>query len=122
MKELIALVDGVDVGDARAAFYYLSRYLKQAEYYDRYEKDFFEDDFQSEPSEFGKELTFKLISFIEGAQKKKASEFTDDEYIFWADKINEIESNLDPELTSEQVESARVIIEEIYPPILGRKD
>lgn len=47
MKELIALIDGIDVGDARAAFYYLSRYLKQAEYYDRYEKDFFEDDFQS---------------------------------------------------------------------------
>ncbi|MFM4977932.1 hypothetical protein [Aeromonas rivipollensis] len=49
MKEFIELINGVETSDARAAFYYLGRYLKQAEHYWRYEKDFFEDDYQSKP-------------------------------------------------------------------------
>ena len=110
MKEFIELINGVETSDARAAFYYLGRYLKQAENYWRYEKDFFEDDYQSKPSEVAKDLTFSLIDFIEEYEGRKADDFTDEQYIFWVDKLNEVESNLDPEPTKEQVEVARAFM------------
>jgi len=56
MKNIEDIVQGHDITDVRAAFYYLSRYLKQADYFDEYKKDFFEDDYQSAPSEVAKEL------------------------------------------------------------------
>ncbi|WP_312488268.1 hypothetical protein [Massilia timonae] len=122
MEEMAKLIEGVSVADARAAFYYLGRYLKQAGHYNRYGKDFFEDNDYSEPSEIGKELTFKLIDFIESSENKKARNFSDKEYLYWTDRIAQIESNLDPELTQEQIDSAKAVMEGIRPPTLGRND
>src|SRR5688572_19138058 len=79
MNKLENVIFGFDIPDIRAAFYYLSRYLKQADSIDEYEKDFFEDDFRSAPSEIAKKLTFSLIEFIEMQAGKKASEFNDQE-------------------------------------------
>lgn len=121
MKNFNKLIEGFVTADARSAFYYLGRYLKQAEHYDKYEKDFFEDDYQSKPSEIAKELTFKLIDYIEESQNKKASQFTDEEYFNWLDRIVEIESKLDPEPTAEQVESAKAVLDSIIPPSLNAK-
>lgn len=114
MKKFIKIINGVETSDARSAFYYLGRYLKQAEHYSRYEKDFFEDDYQSRPSKAAKKLTFELIDFIENYQNKKVSEFTDEEYLFWLYQLNEAESKLEPEPTKAQVESATFIIEDLF--------
>jgi len=122
MEKLENLIEGFEIADIRAAFYYLSRYLKQADYIHEYEKDFFEDDFQSAPSETAKKLTFSLIEFIEKSAGKKASEFSDEEYFQWMDAINKIESELDPEPSSKTRKSAENIIEELYIPEIGKKD
>ncbi|WP_351008804.1 hypothetical protein [Shewanella sp. S1-58-MNA-CIBAN-0166] len=114
MKKFIELIEGAETSDARSAFYYLGRYLKQAEHYWRYEKDFFEDDYQSKPSEEAKALTFSLIDFIEEYENKKANDFTDEQYIFWVEKLDEVESKLDPEPTKEQIEVARAFIADEY--------
>ncbi|MBP1130866.1 hypothetical protein JOE25_002440 [Serratia sp. PL17] len=122
MKNFNDIIKGVNTSDARSALYYLGRYLKQAEYYIQYGKDFFEDDYQSKPTEEAKGLTLKLIDFIESYQEKKASDFTDEEYMFWVEKLNEVESKLDPEPTEEQRKLAESIINEIFqPPLTGEK-
>lgn len=122
MKKFKEIIEGVGALDARSAFYYLGRYLKQAEHYSRYEKDFFEDDYQSKPSEEAKKLTFVLIDFIESHQGKKASEFTDEEYIFWVEQLDDAESKLEPEPTKDQIETANSVINELFQsPLTGKK-
>ncbi|WP_187505877.1 hypothetical protein [Pantoea agglomerans] len=116
MKILENVIEGFEISDIRAAFYYLSRYLKQAEAINEYKKDFFEDDFQSAPSETAKKLTFSLIECIESNADKKASEFSNQEYLYWMDNINKIESELDPEPSLKTRRSAENIIKELYFP------
>ncbi|KGT88610.1 hypothetical protein [Enterobacter cancerogenus] len=122
MKNLENMIEGFEISDVRAAFYYLSRYLKQADYIHEYQKDFFEDDFQSAPSETAKKLTFSLIEFIETSAGKKASDFSDQEYFLWMDAINKIESELDPEPSYKTRKSAENIIEELFVPEIRKKD
>lgn len=120
MKKIEDIIFGFDIFDVRAAFYYLGRYLKQADYFAQYEKDFFEDNFQSVPSDTAKNLTFALIEFIEQVAGKKASEFTDEEYIVWLDVIDEVESKLDPEPSKDIIEAADSTIEGLSQPKLGK--
>jgi len=120
MKKLEDVISGYEVSDARAAFYYLSRYLKQADYFEEYEKDFFEDDSQSYPSVVAKTLTFSLIDFIEGDAGKKATEFSDEEYMHWMNAISLVENGLDPEPSREVRESAESAIEELFLPGIGK--
>ena len=122
MKKLEDVISGYEISDARAAFYYLSRYLKQADYFEEYEKDFFEDDFQSYPSVEAKKLTFSLIAFIEGIAGKKATEFSDEEYMSWMNAISFVENKLDPEPSKEVRESAESAIEELFLPKIGKNE
>ncbi|MFW2577994.1 hypothetical protein ACOL3B_03580 [Aliarcobacter butzleri] len=116
MNKLSDIIKGYNIVDVREAFYYLSRYLKMADYEDSYEKDFFEDDFRSIPSIEAQELTINLIKFIEKSTEKKAAEFTDTEYIQWMDEINEIESNLDPDVSIETIKFAELVIKNLDIP------
>ncbi|MDI4638905.1 MULTISPECIES: hypothetical protein [Halomonadaceae] len=122
MRNLKDLIKGFEISDVRAAFYYLSRYLKQADYFEEYEKDFFEDDYHSVPSEIAKNLTFSLISFIEEKSEKKALEFNDEEYIQWMDEIDSIESKLDPEPSMDVKNSADQVIDELFFPEIGKSN
>ena len=61
------------------------------------------------------------MDFIESSQNKKAVEFSDEEYIYWAEIIDAVESQLDPEPTPAQVESANIAINEIFPPSIKGK-
>ena len=114
MKEFEDILLGVNPLDIRSALYYLGRYLKQAEYYDRYKKNFFDDDYQSKPSKGIEDLTYQLINFIESYEGKKASEFSDDTFLFWVNRINEIEYNLEPEPKKGQIILAESIINDIF--------
>lgn len=116
MNELQSIVSKVSVSDARSAFYYLGRYLKQASFSDEYQKDIFDDGLESSPSEMVKKLTIKLVEFIEANQKKKCFELSDEEYFYWMDLIDNVESQLDPIPSEELVEIADKSIEELTPP------
>ncbi|GAB7217859.1 hypothetical protein [Dickeya oryzae] len=116
MKIIYDIIKNYEMLEARSAFYYLSRYLKQATHYDEYEKDLFIDDFYSAPSDKEKDLTLKLIKLIEAESGKKASDFTDSEYFYWMDIINDIESNLDPAPSQSVLESAEDALSKITYP------
>lgn len=116
MKAIFEIIEKHELSEARSAFYYLSRYLKQAEHYDEYEKDLFVDDFYSAPSEIEKKLTLELIKVIEDASGKRASELTDKEYADWMNVINEIESSLDPAPSTSVIESAEATLANISSP------
>lgn len=118
MNELKSLVLNIPLPEARSAFYYLSRYLKQAAH-DDYQKDIFDDYPQAELGEGAKTLTKQLIEFIEKRQGKLAKDFTDEEYSDWMDKIDAAESGLDPLPSTGQIVQAEKIIKELVIPTLG---
>ncbi len=117
MKTIKPLLSTIEVSDARSALYYLSRYLKQATIFEKYQKDIFEDTERSYPTEFVRKLTISLIDFIEHEQGMKASEFDLDTYSLWSDHVTEIEEGLDPEPTPEELERANTFVNAISMPV-----
>jgi|GEM_PF-1177405 hypothetical protein len=113
MKHFEEIICKNSIADLRSAFYYLSRFLKQASISDEYNKDFFEDDSPFVPSERVKSLTADMITIIESFQGKKTSLFTDDEVLYWMDSINDAESNLDPVLTPDKKAKVEIIISDL---------
>lgn len=106
MKDLEKLLEGYSTTEKRSSLYYLSRYVKQAETFEDYKKDIFEDDIDSIPTEAIKSLTINMIELIEKTAMKKASEFNESEFYYWMDKIAEIENDIDPEPNDEQINKA----------------
>ncbi|WP_339880641.1 hypothetical protein [uncultured Algoriphagus sp.] len=111
MKDLKNITEGFPIADIRSSLYYLGRYIKQAETFENYEKDIFEDGINSEPSIEVKELTKSMIEFVEKKADKKASKFNDDEFHFWMSSIAEFEENIDPEISQSKIEDAMRQIE-----------
>jgi len=109
MKTLQNLISPLSISDARASLYYLSRYLKQAASLGDDEKDIFEDEQNSAPGDFVVSKTRELINHIEKVEGKPAKDFDDETYLYWADHIYQIESELDPDPTEEE----RQIVENI---------
>jgi hypothetical protein len=118
MNELRSVISGYSLSEARSAFYYLSRYLKQAAN-DEYEKDIFDDYSELELGEGARVLTEKMISFIEKKQGKFAKNFTDEEYFEWMNEIDLIEAELDPLPSADQIDQAEKVIKELVIPTLG---
>ncbi|WP_065260564.1 hypothetical protein [Pseudomonas bananamidigenes] len=121
MNELTSLVLHTPLAEARSAFYYLGRYLKQA-VHDDYQKDIFDDyphEELAENVENVKALTKKIIEFIEKSQGKPAQNFTDKEYSEWMDKIDAAENGLDPLPSTGQIDQAEKVIKELTVPTLG---
>lgn len=116
MQEIKLLIANSSVGDARSALYYVGRYLKIAPKIDEYEKDFFEEENKSAPSEFVRGLAWKIIHFIEDAAGQTANEFDDQTFIVWIDRVTSVERDLDPELTGEAIERAMQILETMKEP------
>lgn len=120
MTTIYDSIKDYEILEIRSAFYYLSRYLKQADHYNEYQKDLFIDDFYSAPSEKEKDLTLKIIDLIEKEAGRKASDFTEDEYNYWMGIIDDIESNLDPEPSQAVLDSAENVLSKIIDPNLKK--
>ena len=116
MNSIQEYVAALNIGDARSALYYLSRYLKQAAHFKDYRKDIFEDTQRSAPSEAVRQSTFELIKFIEDREGRPASDFDDPTYARWASLVQKIESRLDPELTELDLARARRFLDEFGLP------
>lgn len=106
MEKIKNLLEGNTVADMRSALYYLGRYIKQADSFETYEKDIFEDSLESTPSEFVIQLTLKLIEAVESIANKKASKFNEEEFYFWMDKISEMEDKIDPSVSDAEIQKA----------------
>lgn len=106
MKNIEDLLIGLIIAEQRSVLYYATRYIKQAETYENYKKDLFEDGLESQPSDKIKLITLEMIELIEIIAGKKASEFSEQEFYYWMDKIAELEDSLDKELDSEKLQKA----------------
>jgi len=116
MTTIENLLNGFDIFEQRSALYYLGRYLKQADTLENYHKDIFLDGDDNIPNEGVVSLTFKLIELIEDTAKKKASEFTEEEYHFWMDKVSEIEDKIDIEPNEEILQKALIELNKFQIP------
>jgi hypothetical protein len=106
MITIESLLKDCSIFEQRSALYYLSRFIKQADTFEDYKKDIFVDGLESIPGEKVISKTYEMIDFIEKAAGKKASQFNDEEFYFWMDKIAEIEDNIDTEPSEEQIQKA----------------
>lgn len=116
MKQIFDIIQENSIPDIRSSFYYLGRYLKQADSFEEYQKDIFEDDEKSRPSELVKALTLRLIEAIEQLAGKKAKYFEDAEYLHWINIIDNIEENLDPTPDSKLLDKATSELSSFEPP------
>ena len=110
MKTIKQFLTGFSELEIREALYYLGRFLKQAESFEEYSKDIFDDALNSEPSEKVKNHTRALIFKIEEKEGKQMKNLNDDEIIFWMDHIDEIESNLDTKISEDSINNAMKVL------------
>ena len=116
MESIKNLLVALSPSDARATLYYLSRYLKQAKYYEEYKKDYFEDDYRSYPGEEIRRATLRLKDAIEVQERAPVAAFDESTYFKWAEIIDEIEIALDPETSIEDAERADAFIDSMSDP------
>lgn len=116
MKTINHLIADLSSSDARSVVYYLSRYLKQVAQFNDYEKDIFQDDGVSEPTELVRSRTLTVIEFIEAAEGTSAAEFSDSIYGKWALHAEDVESALQPEASAKEMERAAEFINAISLP------
>lgn len=119
MEQILNIIRENTIPDIRSSFYYLGRYLKQADSFEEYQKDIFEDDEKSTPSDLVKAITLRLIETIEQLADKKAKHFEDAEYLHWINIINNIEENLDPTPNSSLIDKVTFELNNFKP--LGKK-
>lgn len=119
MKIILNIISSLGVSDARAALYYLNRYLKLAPNQEEYEKEIFDEDERSAPTEEVKSTTFALVEHIERAEGRHASEFGDERYHYWIDQISIAEDTLDPEASPDQKANAEAMIRSMELPPTG---
>jgi hypothetical protein len=102
MNIIAKLLSGKTVGEARSALYYLSRYLKQADHFEKYKKDIFEDAIRDYPDQETISLTWAIVS----EQGISATAFNDSIYKKWATEVANWENSLDPEPSPAELEAA----------------
>jgi hypothetical protein len=121
MNSLKQLVADLSVAEARAAFYYTNRYLKLAPLKDSYEREMFEDDARSVPSETVKLASLAIIQIIEKTEGMHAAQFDKQRYRHWIDRIAQVESGLEPQPTPEEEQNAAAFLESLTIPTGERR-
>ncbi|MNU59758.1 hypothetical protein D3C71_489330 [compost metagenome] len=106
MTFLHSFIEGIDEPSARASLYYVSRYVKQAGYFEEYKKDVFEDEYRSIPSEAVKDLARRMIAALEEREGVPATSFSAETVLQILREITALEAELGPEPTERH--SARV--------------
>lgn len=112
--DILDIEPGLKTEDMRSVLYYVSRYIKQAESFERYGKDFLEDEFQSLPSNFVRRVSLALIKFIEDREGLPASQFNDEATVRILAEIAEAEASLVAPASDAEVR----IAEEFYNGII----
>ncbi|SCX31571.1 hypothetical protein [Agrobacterium rosae] len=112
MTSLTNVLAGVTDADARAALYYVGRYVKQARNFRTHNKDVFDDVRRSAPSALVKSLAQGLIAAIEEREGVHAEEFAFDHMLTILREIAALERELGPDVSDEEAKrAARFFIE-----------
>ena len=94
MLDIRKLVEGIEVADVRAAVYYVSRYIKQADTFDEYSKDIFEDEERSTPNQPVRRLAVDIIKAIEAHERMKAAGINFERVVEILDELTAFERDL----------------------------
>jgi len=116
------ILEGCSLEDARSCLYYASRYVKQAEHFESYEKDIFEEEEHNVPSARVRELTLRIIDEIEAREGRPATQFDDETVIRLLDEITSIEASLSPEFSDLELARGKSLAAEMLPPMNTRFD
>ena len=112
------IIKGYETADIRSAFYYTSRYIKQAEYFDEYSKDIFADEKRSAPNDIVRELTLELIRAIEHEEGARAASFVKEIAFRIIREITSVEDTLSVEFSDEELAHASNFVASIDVPFL----
>lgn len=110
------VLDRVSLEDARACLYYAGRYIKQADHFNKYKKDVFEEEGRSTVTDQVRDLTLRLVGEIEAREGRSADVFDDETVIRLLDEISSVEDGLVPELTEAESARARALSIQMVPP------
>ena len=110
------IIEGISIEDARSCLYYAARYIKQADNFDEYKKDVFEDEEHNIPSTQVREITLRLIEAIEASEGMAAEQFDDETVIRLLDEITALEAGLSPELSDVEIARGASLAAEMLPP------
>lgn len=106
MSEISSNLSGVADTDARSALYYLGRYVKQAEYFQAYGKDIFDEEERSAPTEQVKQITLRLIMIIEKRENVSMAHLGTEAVTRILTEITTIEESLGFEASPDDLERA----------------
>ncbi|EJL51627.1 hypothetical protein PMI09_04417 [Rhizobium sp. CF122] len=116
MRHVRDMISNISQPDARSAIYYVSRYVKQAEYFEKYKKDVFEEVYESAPSEDIWSLAVAMISAIESEEGAKIAELSDQRNLELLEELLAIEDELVPEPSSREAGDAEEFIKRMETP------
>lgn len=122
MSNLQSYIDAVDETTARAALYYLGRYVKQAGYFDKYGKDIFEDEVRSAPSEEVMDVARKMMAALEDREGCPASEFDDALVLELLREITALEDELGPEIGVDELAHVNEFVSRLQTPHSNKND
>ncbi len=106
MTSLTDVLAGESDADARAALYYVGRYVKQARNFRAHRKDVFEDERRSAPSVGVRSLAQRLIAAIEEREATHAEEFALDRTLKIVREIAALERELGPDVSDDEAKRA----------------
>jgi hypothetical protein len=118
MSSLKDELGGHDESTARAALYYLARYIKQAPYFTKYGKNVFDEEGHSTPTDEVKSLTSRMIHYIERREGKLAVDFDDEKVMAILDEITDLESAMGPVIGPDEVQRVENFVNTIQAPPL----
>ena len=116
MPSFSHIISGKDAKTVVDAIYYVGRYIKQADHLSEFEKDIFEDDERSEPTQEVKDLALAIVAAIEAEVGMPAADFDDSTLIDVMDQLAEAEAALTNDLTPDQLKEVEDIIDQMRPP------
>ncbi len=118
MFDLKKFVENQTDSDVINAFYYVARYLKQAEHILKEYKDIFEDEDRSSPSIEVRKLANLIISKIENDEGMSVLHLEDTKCMAWISLITEVEQSIGPEFTPEEIEVGSKVLRNLEDPKL----
>lgn len=116
MLDINNLIQGFDVADARSAIYYASRYIKQAQRFNEYGKDIFEEEARSAPSEVVRRLSLDIVAAIEAHEGVKAADLGHERIFSLLNHLTSLERTLGLDFSEDELAAAARFAASISPP------
>lgn len=116
MSDLSALLNNHTPEDVLGALYYAARYIKQADHLSRYEKDIFDDDERSTPTDKVKQLTWEIVKWVEAQEGMVSGKFDTQTLIRVFALLEDIGSRFETNLSEEELRDAEAAMASLIIP------